>query len=229
MVDMLAVSGAGVEVVAGRDAGAAVGGSGAAHGAAEGVSRAMCRQPGEWAARRPGPGGRLRAVEGPLGSDEAEAAVRCASEAAEVAAEAAQSRDANAAEAAASTAVDAALCACAGRLGAFEEASAAFAERLDGLNRQIRSYNLVVPSTTSQVLALKLEVERDKALADVCARAVEMRRAAASREAMRAVASGADRDAFGVLALSGSLSGGWAQAEPVNHGILASLASVLWR
>lgn len=220
--------GAAREVVEGERE-AAVGGVGglSAH-SAEGAGAAVSRQPEEWSARRLGTGGPLRVEVGPLGFSEAEAAVLCAVDAAEAAAAAAQYGDAVAAETAASRAVDAALCACEGRLGAFEDASASFADRLDVLNRQIRSYNLVVPSATSQLLSLKLEVEKDKALADVCARAVEMRRSAASREAMRAAAAGASGETFSVLALSGSLSGGWAQAEPVRHGILALLASVLW-
>jgi DnaJ family protein C protein 28 len=174
------------------------------------------------------PGGPSRAVGVTLGAAEAEAAVRCAEEAAEAAAAAAQCRDAVAAKEAANRAVDAALCACAGRPGVLEDASASFAERIGVLNRKIRSYNLVVPSATSQLLALKLEVEKGKAISDVCARAVEMRRSAASREAMRVAAVGTGSDELHVLGMPGSLSGGWAQAEPVRHGILASLASVLW-
>lgn len=211
----------------GGDGQSAAGGAGAAD-VADAEVVGMRRQRGEWAARRQGPGGPLRAVEGPLGAGEAVAAVRCAEEAAKAAAEAAQSGDAVAAEASASMAVDAALCACAGRMGAFEEAATSFAERIDVLNRKIRSYNLVVPSATSQLLTLKLQVEKDKALTDVCARALEMRRSAVSREVMRAAAAGAGSVELSVLGLSGSLSGGWAQAEPVRHGILASLASLLW-
>ena len=172
---------------------------------------------------------RLAGAKGLLAMEEVEEAAEQVATAAEAAEEAARRGDGPAAESEARKAVDAALALCAGRFVPFDEVSTTFVERLGHLNSQIRSYNLVVPSATAQLLALKPAEEKARALRYVCARALELRMTSASREAVRATSKGGGGSrGLGPLDLSGSLSGDWAQAEPVRHGIFASLASVLW-
>jgi len=92
----------------------------------------------------------------------------------------------------------------------------------------VRSYNLVVPAATSQLLQLTPAAERQRSLSEVPSRALELH-ARRGRRAELPPAAAAGGAVMGVV-LSGSLAGGaWAQAEPVRHGILSSLASVLWQ